>query len=95
MMSEELAARLREAGVTYRQFDYWLRHGYVPNADPTPGTGYRREITAEQAEHLRIMGALVAAGLQPEAASRLATSLRHGYQPRLAGYRLVPVGAAA
>lgn len=95
MMSDELAARLDGAGVTYRQYDYWLRRGLVPNADPTPGSGNRRTLTDEQAEHLRIMAALVASGVTTDAAARLATALRAGYAPRLAGFRLVPLGGAA
>lgn len=39
----------RMAHVSYRQLDYWLRTGWITIGDDTPGSGFRRGFTHEQA----------------------------------------------
>lgn len=58
--------------LTYRQLDHWVREGYVAAVNPEPGTGRRRYWTAEEAQVVTTMAALVAAGVSPEAATRAA-----------------------
>jgi hypothetical protein len=59
-------------GVTFRQLDYWLRRGWVPAPNPTPGSGNQRVWTRELVRCAAVMAALVRAGLTPDAASELA-----------------------
>lgn len=64
------------AGVTYRQYDYWVSCGYVKVAgDPNPGSGRPRQITEAEVAVLRLMGVLVDGGVAPVAAARLARDL--------------------
>lgn len=83
-MSETIA---RQCGITYRQLDYWVRAGYlhpVPmggkeRAEPVDGgTGNWRDWPNEELRMAREMGLLVAAGLIPEVAHRVARNRRTG-----------------
>jgi DNA-binding transcriptional MerR regulator len=38
----------REAGVSFRQVDYWCRIGLIDGIDPWIGSGARRRFTPEQ-----------------------------------------------
>lgn len=61
------------AHVTYRQVDYWLRRLSAPNASPTPGSGYQRHFTFEEATTIAVMAELVAAGVTAAVAAEIAT----------------------
>lgn len=45
----------REAGLTYRILDYWIRCGVIQPHRGATGSGSRREFTAKQCEHLKVM----------------------------------------
>lgn len=57
-------------GVTYRQLDYWIRQGYLRVA--AEGSGSCRTWPAAEVRVARIMARLVAAGVRPAAAERIA-----------------------
>lgn len=63
----------RELGITYRKLDWWVRLGYLHPLH-LGGSGNTREWTRAELDVARIMGRLVAAGLKPEAACRVARS---------------------
>lgn len=42
----------KEAGVTYRQLDYWVRQGYVVSAKEAAGSGTQRRWTDEDVARL-------------------------------------------
>ena len=69
------AAIAREAGVTYRQLDYWIRAGYVRPLDPLPGTGTARQWPEEEREVVMTMARLVDAGFTVPAAAVLAREI--------------------
>ena len=57
-------ALTNEAGITYRQLDYWTRCGYLtPVHKPTPGSGHPRIYPLDQVDLAREMGRLIAAGI--------------------------------
>jgi len=68
------------AGCTYRMLDYWCRTGRVPDVDPyeSPGSGGRREFTRKQAEHVRLLAALLRSGLSMNLAHRIAVATAKG-----------------
>lgn len=52
-----------EAGVTYRQADYWCRTGLLtPIDEPTPGTGHVRRFTEAQVDKANLLAHLLDAG---------------------------------
>lgn len=63
----------RELGITYRQLDHWTRAGLLKPLH-VGGSGSSREWTHAELDVARVMGRLVAAGLKPEPASRVARS---------------------
>jgi DNA-binding transcriptional MerR regulator len=63
----------RELGITYRQCDHWVRLGLLKPLH-VGGSGSSREWTHAELDVARVMGRLVAAGLKPEPASRVARS---------------------
>lgn len=72
MNSETVMSRY---AVTYRQLDHWWSRGYLSPDGKVPeqsGTGHAREYPAESVQILEAMLALVAAGMRPEPASRVA-----------------------
>jgi hypothetical protein len=71
----EVAAR---AGVSYRQLDHWIRQGWVPVPDGTPGKGTPRVFTPEAEAVAVAMGDLVTAGCTASAASVLAPQVAAG-----------------
>jgi hypothetical protein len=82
LRTAELAAR---AGLTLRQANYWYQCGYlVPAAVPLnkygTGIGFALEWTAAELEIARLMGRLVAGGLTPAAAVRIARSGEARYE---------------
>lgn len=44
---------LHDLDITYRQFDYWLRHGWIRIEGDVVGSGQRRQMTEVEAEALR------------------------------------------
>lgn len=63
----------RELGITYRQLDVWTRAGLLKPLH-LGGSGNSREWTRAELNVAKVMGRLVAAGLKPEPASRVARS---------------------
>lgn len=63
----------RELGITYRQCDHWVRLGLLKPLH-IGGSGSSREWTHAELDVARVMGRLVAAGLKPEPACRVARS---------------------
>jgi hypothetical protein len=73
------------AGITYRQFDHWATKGYLPlveDTDVSLGSGNRREISNEAAEHLVLMAELVRAGMNPRRASDHARKIQTSPESR-------------
>jgi DNA-binding transcriptional MerR regulator len=61
---------MTRAHVTYRQLDYWCRRGYARPIDPTPGSGFPRYWTDEEAAVVERIAALVASGVRLDFAAR-------------------------
>lgn len=59
-------------GATYRQVDLWTRKQLLRPENATPGSGLARRWPAEEIRVGTAMARLVAAGLTPEAAHRVA-----------------------
>lgn len=74
MRSGQQAAK--DAGVTYRQLDYWCQMGYI-NA-PSHGSGVPREVPDEEFRVLLWMADLVKAGLTPATAAVVGRKLAEG-----------------
>ena len=64
-------------GPTYRQLDHWVRQGYLRPEGKT-GTGNRRSWSTRERRVALIMSRLVAAGLTPQLAVRVARAKVHG-----------------
>jgi DNA-binding transcriptional MerR regulator len=63
---------VHQAGITYRQLDYWTRRGYITPENSRYHSGIEREWSrAELGVALR-MGRLITAGLSAEVAARVA-----------------------
>jgi len=85
------------AGCTFRQLDYWCRTGRVPGVDmwDRPGSGGRREFTRAQAEHVRLLAALLRAGLTIDIATTIAADASSGQRVHtLPGHVLVELPAS-
>lgn len=51
--------------LTYRRIDYWIRTGLLTTLDdPTPGTGWTRRLAEDQVTRVRVIAALLEAGVQ-------------------------------
>jgi len=68
----ECLARFREAGLTYRQVDNWIRLGYLRPVDSAPGSGYKREWPVNELRVATSMAYLVKAGLTLSVAHEVA-----------------------
>lgn len=66
-----------QAGVTYRQWDFWSTRGYLgPRLATGAGSGNASRVREAEVARARIMGELVRGlGLTPEAASRVAEAM--------------------
>lgn len=69
---------LEEAGVSYRQLDYWVRRGYLRPEDALPGSGHSRAWSAHEIAVAREMKRLCDAGLSAELAARVAREFVDG-----------------
>jgi DNA-binding transcriptional MerR regulator len=74
MTSADLLARV--PGLTYRQLDHWCSRGYIQPDKAHPGSGRQRQFGADEVRVIRAMHELVANGVLPAAAARLARSDR-------------------
>lgn len=85
---------VREAGITYRQLDYWTRVGLLtPTGDITPGTGYSRRYEPDQIPLAIATRQLIAAGLNLRAAHEAALQLTTGDgEAQLGPYTLIHTG---
>ena len=72
-VSVGIASAGKEAGVTYRQLDHYVRQGYLKPAHEG-GSGRQREWTRAELDVARVMGRLTAVGLRLETAHRIARS---------------------
>lgn len=74
-MSQLTRAQVAErTGASPRQLDHWTRRGWLDAQ--MPGTGYRAEWSMAAIQAARLMARLVAAGLTPAAAARVARGER-------------------
>jgi hypothetical protein len=64
--------RWAEFGVTYRQLDYWTRHGLLSSDPPTPGSGTARRWSETEVEVAARLVRLLAAGLSLRVAAGVA-----------------------
>jgi DNA-binding transcriptional MerR regulator len=63
---------------SYRQLDYWTSKGYLRGGNP--GSGHRRDWTDHELAIAEMIGRLRSAGIELEAAGRLARELHeHGH----------------
>jgi len=84
--AHELSIR---AGITYRQTDYWTRCGLIHAVgESTPGSGYHREYTEDEARVAVTMARLVRAGVDPRAACDMARHMETTGEARLGGYKV-------
>lgn len=69
--------RVRPLGtVTYRQFDYWIRRGWVHVDTPTGlGSGHARTISTHELAVVAEMGRLASLGLGPDVSARVGRDL--------------------
>lgn len=66
---------VRQAGITYRQLDHWVRRRFVrPEPSRHGGTGFSREFAPEEVRVACVMGRLTAVGVSLELAARIARS---------------------
>ena len=70
----------RDLGITYRQLDWWVRLGLLKPLH-IGGSGINREWTRAELDVARLMGRLVAAGMKPALAERLARERRSEIAP--------------
>lgn len=81
----------KEAGITYRQLDMWVRWGYLhPSA--VPSQGFLREWPDDERFVAIEMGRLVRAGMQVSAAAELAR--RYVTEPTADGKYLIGIGVS-
>jgi MerR-like DNA binding protein len=66
------AELIASATITYRQCTYWTKVGLLIATEQAPGTGNVRFYSPTEVEVTRVMGRLVAAGVEPHAACRAA-----------------------
>lgn len=78
-----------EAGITYRQLDHWTRNGFITAEQYDTGSGYHRSYSETERRVTRIMGPLVADGLHPKTASRVAREIVTGGTARLGGFTVM------
>ena len=80
-MTTRVTVAAEELGVTYRQLDTWLSNGLVPGIEGRDtGSGYQRELDAEQMAFLRVMVLLVGLGINPRRAAQLVVPMRRDMQ---------------
>ncbi len=60
------------AGLSYRQLDYWARQGYLHPERDGDGSGHARQWSPEELAVAETMARLVAAGIPPATAVRVA-----------------------
>lgn len=58
----------KQAGITYRQLDHWIRKGYLPGS--APGSGVSRTFSMEERDYIIRLARLVKAGIDVAVASR-------------------------
>jgi hypothetical protein len=77
------------AGVTYRQVDYWTRHGYLTPLPGHTGQGYPRAYPVDQIVKARIMGSLAKLfAYNHDGAARIAEEIMTSGSAQVGGYTL-------
>jgi DNA-binding transcriptional MerR regulator len=66
----------REAGITYRQLDYWTRRGYLEAERPGQGSGRDRLYNRSEIAIAKMAEAFRRAGLRLDVAFRTARELQ-------------------
>ena len=61
----------REYGITYRQFDWWSRQGWIRPSSPA-GSGNDREFPQNEVRIFRIIATLTIIGFKPSHAAEIA-----------------------
>src|SRR5687768_1121897 len=65
-----------DAGITYRQLDYWCRTGLLaPMDDATPGTGWTRRFAEHQVDRAHLLHGLLDAGFSLQSCRQLSDDL--------------------
>jgi hypothetical protein len=79
-----------EAGITYRQLDFWTRCGYLtPVTDALPGSGRPRVYSIDQVDLARQMARVLAAGVrEASVAHDVAVELLAHGQARLGDFTI-------
>jgi DNA-binding transcriptional MerR regulator len=49
----------KQAGISYKQGDHWIRQGYVEVQDQNVGQGFPRDITDEEAKQFHMIAQLL------------------------------------
>jgi len=75
-MSYSAPDAARIAGITYRQIDYWARTDLIRPANEATGSGTRRGYSYRDLVDLRIVGAMLNAGIYLPAARKVMQVLR-------------------
>lgn len=78
--------QLRDVGLTYRQYNWWVMAGLIKVDVPDPGSGNRRSVSADEVETVRIMFEFVKDGIMPRRARALAEELRAYGETTIGGY---------
>lgn len=80
-----------QAGITYRQLDFWTRCGYLATlTDNTPGSGRPRVYSLDQVDLAREMARLTVVGLRAGVAHDVAVALLADGRADLGAYTLTP-----
>ncbi len=97
-MTEPYTARhshtlARQANISYRQLDEWVRRGFSrPIRSTQRGKGYQRVWNEDERLIVIEMGRLVNAGIRPPEAARIAR--QHVTEPSIDGKYLIAVGVS-
>lgn len=69
------ATLIEEAGISYRQLDYWVRHKIITPERAASGSGSSRRFTRDQVELATWIGRLTRAGFDLRLARETAVNL--------------------
>lgn len=75
-MSHTVAEMTEQAGISYRQLDYWTTNGYLAVDDRNPGTGIYRRWPARSLMKATVAKRLIDAGIATPRAVELAEGIR-------------------
>jgi hypothetical protein len=88
MNADQLLARC--PGLTYRQLHHWCANGYLRPTNNGAGSGRVRRFNADEVRVVEMMSRLVAVGMLPRAASRVAWAALAGTPDEPVGVEIAP-----